>query len=100
MGKLISLETADTGSRCMVITGRKKEISKTVETQGRERVSKKAKNKSIFKSLYEFMSSNIEFGFICLVRKQNCVTLTEVVCDHEETLERLLGFSNEVNKIL
>lgn len=31
---------------------------------------------------------------------QRCVVLTEVAGDHQETLERLLGFTDEVNEIL
>lgn len=66
MGKLMSLETADTGSLWMVITG---------QAEG-----------------------HCERAVTCSLHHQKI--LTEVIGNHQEALERFLGFTDEVNEIL
>lgn len=105
MGKLISLETADTGSRWMVITAERDEIPKTLR-RGLMRGGKKkcCKTKRFtFKEIFllNIINSNIvhlKAGGIYTLT--STLQLTEVVGDDQETLERLLGFSDEMNEIL
>lgn len=71
MGKLISLDTAETGSLWMVITVQAKINSEW----------------AVFCTFYD-------------VKKKKKTKLTEVIGNHQEALERFLGFADEVNEIL